>query len=769
VLFLLMLQVLHIAAKEDRSRAEGPKRSGYKVIAAQAKIKEKMGARMSYLRQMMVPDDDDVDDSTGKHRKSDHFDSIIANDPDLLFWKEEFMKVARDNERRLTWENKDEDAVQKAPNKATSMSKQEYAMELKEEHRLLHTKKMTMMMTARGGKTTVNLRLGLNRPWKESNFKWRVVSEIAGANATASSETTRHYDIDDALFQVVSKFAVTANDEYFLILDGLEQEEQDSGQEPASVTVSLCEGGSGDILTEKKDLPILSQTHVIPFTLKLALIEENKHRELQEPKPPPTPAPIRPTDDQPNPGQGPATNPTDSGPRPDTPGVAPVTAPGPGTPSIDPGAAPGDATTAPTTFDGTRPPVISSINTPQPSVSAMPSSLPTIEPFCISTTNGPIEFSNYIAARFRLTNEGAVPNNSLQSFVSDIAAAYNNVATCRQKGAFRLVDQAELVQVYEGGGTSSEIEVIVRLTGSCEGCSASVNIFSRAREIDDLPSPGNDNNRQLAADPCFCPPPTRLVFLNEFNRLQGASLQRQASSIDIVLDVTELENAASCDVVATTQQQEAAPQVHTARVSVVLSRNPDEMSNNELDQVLKGFRDVFHARQALTYGTCDLSRKEILSVEVDPDDRIIGRRLRGSVEGGGDDLDPEKKSAAKRHLQQTSADSELMLEVTFQCFGCQGRLFSETNFTDPPDCLCPIDPEQTGVETNSMLSPWNEALDVLLVDQSVSDVIEVEALDCSSSFNIFSAVVVVEYSLPTNLTTPTDTDIEALEGEYNIA
>jgi hypothetical protein len=603
-----------------------------------------------------------------------------------------------------------------------------------------------------------------DRQWKVPETQWRVVSDVAIARnekkTLVSSKSAPSQISKINPFQVLSKFMVAPNTNYSLILDGLQDNEEDT-----SVSVTLLQGGS--ILATGNSISLNGNAHSISFaptryasTRINRRLEDKKEDSVPENERDP-PAPTAPLAPKPPDTGGGGNNGAGNGAANGAGnGAANGTGNGGG---IQP-----DATPVPAVFDGTRPPVVG-VDTPQPSVSSMPSGLPTIEPSCISTTNGTVEFSSYIAARFRLTNEGVVPDNAIQTIVSDLQGAYNNVATCRQKGAFRTVDQAVFVEVYEEGSTSTEIELIVRLPGFCEGCSEPVNLFSGVRESPQ-PIPDENSVRHLAAGPCFCPAPTRLAFLDEFNRLQGVAQQRQASSIDIILDVVELEDAYSC--VAETAAQNAqdilpTPDVHTALVSVVLSRDPDEMNPDDLDQVLKGFRDIFHSQQGLTYGTCDLSRKEIINVEVDPENRESGRQLRGAETSTYTDRWTETKATKQRHLQQTTADFELLVEVSFRCFGCDGRLFGETNYTaSPGDCLCPIEPEQKGVQTNVMLLPWNEAINASLIEQSVSDVIEVEAIECSPSFDIFSAVVVIEYSLPNNSTTPTDTDIEALESEY---
>jgi hypothetical protein len=268
------------------------------------------------------------------------------------------------------------------------------------------------------------------------------------------------------------------------------------------------------------------------------------------------------------------------------------------------------------------------------------------------------------------------------------------------------------------------LEWIVRLDGECDGCIESAQTLFTVNGVDssnytipdldtmDLPLLNSTNKTAMEEKPCFCPPPSTLTFQDTFNGM------RQANSTDTVMIVTvmELENEDSCD--ATMLQQDVSPQQYSTPITFVVTSDPSDMSEADLQSVFDSFISVVHSHLGLTYPTCDLSRKRILNVERNPDNPTVGRYLRNphATPGG----------KVRRKIQQTSADFELVANVTFTCFGCQGRLFGKTNFAPNDDCLCPIDGHQYGVDERGVLSPLNDAIAALSIVQSISDIIEID-------------------------------------------
>ena len=129
----------------------------------------------------------------------------------------------------------------------------------------------------------------------------------------------------------------------------------------------------------------------------------------------------------------------------------------------------------------------------------------------------------------------------------------------------------------------------------------------------------------------------------------------------------------------------------------------------------------------------------------------------------------QESGRRRRQSQQTLADFELVVNVTFSCFGCEGRLFGKTNYTPNLDCLCPKDGDQYGVDEEGIISPLNEVIRNQRstgIAQSIADIIEIQEVPCSSIAKSFSTVVTMEYLLKDNETTPTAADLAILEDQF---
>jgi len=416
-------------------------------------------------------------------------------------------------------------------------------------------------------------------------------------------------------------------------------------------------------------------------------------------------------------------------------------------------------TPPPTTYDQSKPPNIYNVN---PSISSVPSISPTVEPPCLSTTSGSVRFENkYIALKLSVTDITStnLSQNDTDTILADIVDAYNIVARCDQDGASRQIDQAILHRVTGAfpSSSSTTVEWIIRVTGTCDGCIDSADALFNEDPINNQSPPSildtswletTANGTAPHSKPCYCPGPSFSMFQEMFNELH------QANSTDTVTMSTavELANEQSCDT-AMIQGNLLAPQQFSTLVTFVVKEDPSTMTNTELQSIYDSFSKIVTSHLSLTYPTCDLAQKQIVDVQRDSDSPTIGRDLR-------------RNSQVRRRMKQTIADFELVLNVTFTCFGCEGQLFGATNYTPTIDCLCPKDGNRYGVDEQGIVSPLNDALTDLSIGLSIVDIIEIEPVPCSSNINEFSTVVVIEYLLKSNDTTPTADDLALVGDEF---
>jgi hypothetical protein len=183
--------------------------------------------------------------------------------------------------------------------------------------------------------------------------------------------------------------------------------------------------------------------------------------------------------------------------------------------------------------------------------------------------------------------------------------------------------------------------------------------------------------------------------------------------------------------------------------------------------LFSSFIDIVNHNFSLS--TCDLHRKQVLDIQPhdNPSNRIRilgGRQLRRVLAAG------EPMNQSRRRAQQASmiADYEYLLNVTFSCFGCEGKLFGATNFTSGLDCQCPADSQQFGVDEQDILQPLNGAMSELSISQSISDIIEVQRVPCSSTITEIAAMFTFTLALPTNGTIPNAEEVAAtIVSTYN--
>lgn len=195
---------------------------------------------------------------------------------------------------------------------------------------------------------------------------------------------------------------------------------------------------------------------------------------------------------------------------------------------------------------------------------------------------------------------------------------------------------------------------------------------------------------------------------------------------------------------------------------LVTTTDPSNMTQAERQSLFTSFMDI--ANQNFSLSTCDLYRKQILDIQ--PHDnpsnriRVLGGQLRHVWAAG------QHNNQHRRRAQQANsmiADYELMLNVTFSCFGCEGQLFGTTNVTSGLDCQCPADSQQFGVDEKDILQPLNDAIsEELSISQFISDIIEVQRVPCSSTINEISATFTLTLALPSNGTIPNAEEIATI-------
>lgn len=191
--------------------------------------------------------------------------------------------------------------------------------------------------------------------------------------------------------------------------------------------------------------------------------------------------------------------------------------------------------------------------------------------------------------------------NETNILLDDIVDAYNDVSNCDQDGAFRRIDQAVLVRVNEDSHYSSEVEWIVRITGVCDGCVESAqSLFSNPAGAtkNDTMAPratnstgsqaglNSTNETMVEREPCICPGPEISSFQEQLNQIQEAN-----STGANVMKVVELVNEESCDPQMT--QDDDVPQQHSTLVMLVVSQDPSDMTDTDLQSLITSSRRFF--------------------------------------------------------------------------------------------------------------------------------------------------------------------------------
>ena len=429
-------------------------------------------------------------------------------------------------------------------------------------------------------------------------------------------------------------------------------------------------------------------------------------------------------------------------------------------------------------------------NTPAPDdVDRPPSPSPTTELPCISAGVMMYETA-YFAVRIQLANgfdEDDISDVDMTQIETSMTQAYNSIASCDQQGAFRLTMHTHLQRINEPGTAGSILELVLAMRGECEGCPPNdqFRLFQiveendlddqintrRRRELQDEKEDAHHRNLQLG-EPCFCRGPVGVAFVDSFNKIPTLplSITSMLEAVDLVADRGQCQFI-DADLI---DDEQLLEETYISKIILRVSEDPSEWNDDEIDDFLDAFEEVYRQEMGLTKNICDVSRRTISDIDMETGhffNQDINRRRRKL---------PQSSSSSfteiinhHRTLQSTFQEEyELLLTVEYDCQGCDGYLFGEEvrgNFVaDELDCLCPSAFTRGGIsEQDFQLALSSTLIDRLPFVGAVTEVIEASDFPCPGLGLLpFTSSATVEFDVMASSLTVSDSEIAIIEEAF---
>jgi hypothetical protein len=298
------------------------------------------------------------------------------------------------------------------------------------------------------------------------------------------------------------------------------------------------------------------------------------------------------------------------------------------------------------------------------------------------TLKDPLVFEEYFLLEVQ-GRPGLVTDSDIEAIQDSFVDAYNQNATCEQEGAFRLIEEMEVLheEVDAFGDNKGDMEGIYTLLrnftylivtrGSCNVCEGtSVQLFQDGNETGDVADSAI----------CDCAGPRESVFLSTINTVFNTS---SSEGIDDFLQVSPTSFNETC---TQTETRDTFNGVFNLSIS---SDRMELLVGSEVEQELfaQGILESYNQANALNGEICDplfrvLEDVVELQLDLNPNNRQLSAQR-------------QETSAETRELQGNASAApssaptddvrvftDILLAVSGRCLGCPKDSFLFNQVTD---------------------------------------------------------------------------------------